>query len=46
MKNVNVRFPDDLHAMIKTAAVSDRRSLNAEILALIEEAIESRQAET
>lgn len=36
MKNVNVRIPDDLHARIKQAAGHDRRSLNAEILWLIE----------
>lgn len=39
MKNVNVRFPDDLHAQIKQAAERDKRSLNAEILWLIERAL-------
>jgi predicted HicB family RNase H-like nuclease len=40
MKNVNVRVPDDLHARIKAAAETDRRSLNAEILWLIEQGLE------
>jgi predicted HicB family RNase H-like nuclease len=40
MKNVNVRIPDELHARIKNAADTDRRSLNAEILWLIEQGLE------
>lgn len=35
-KNVNIRFPDELHARIKEAAAQDRRSFNSEVLALIE----------
>lgn len=42
IKNVNVRIPEDLHARIKTAAALDRRSLNSEILALIDEALTKR----
>lgn len=41
-KNISVRVPDELHARIKEAARLDRRSLNSEILALIEEALTKR----
>jgi predicted HicB family RNase H-like nuclease len=40
MKNLNVRFPDDLHARIQQAAEQDRRSVNAEILWLIERGLD------
>ena len=43
MKNVNVRIPEDLHARIQQAAEHDRRSLNAEILWLIEHGLEIAQ---
>ncbi|WP_405949921.1 TA system antitoxin ParD family protein [Streptomyces prunicolor] len=36
MVNFNVRFPDDLHARVRTQAAADRRSINSEILYLIE----------
>ena len=39
MKNVNVRIPDELHVRIQQAAETDRRSLNAEILWLIEQGL-------
>ncbi len=35
MKNVNVRFPDDLHAQVKASAEASRRSFNSEVLWLI-----------
>ena len=39
MKHVNLRVPDDLHARVKAASDADRRSLNAEILWLIEQGL-------
>ncbi|WGD42349.1 TA system antitoxin ParD family protein [Streptomyces cathayae] len=36
MVNFNVRFPDDLHARVRAQAAADRRSINSEILHLIE----------
>jgi len=45
MKNINVRVPDYLHAQVKRAAERDRRSLNAEILWLIERGLEEGAAE-
>jgi hypothetical protein len=43
MKSISVRIPDDLHARVKTASESDRRSLNAEILWLIERGLEQTE---
>ena len=42
MKNINIRFPDDVHGAIKAAAERDRRSFNAEVIALAEEALSAR----
>nr|WSY57051.1 Arc family DNA-binding protein [Streptomyces sp. NBC_00886] len=36
MVNFNVRFPDNLHARVRAQAAADRRSINSEILYLIE----------
>ncbi|MFE7932275.1 Arc family DNA-binding protein [Streptomyces sp. NPDC057456] len=36
MVNFNVRFPDDIHARVRAQAATDRRSINSEILHLIE----------
>ncbi|WP_051741672.1 Arc family DNA-binding protein [Streptomyces xylophagus] len=36
MVNFNVRFPEDLHARVRAQAATDRRSINSEILYLIE----------
>lgn len=36
MKHVNLRLPDDLHAIVKAAADRDRRSLNSMLIVLIE----------
>lgn len=36
MVNFNVRFPEDLHARVRAQAAADRRSINSEILHLIE----------
>jgi predicted HicB family RNase H-like nuclease len=40
MKHVNVRMPDDLHVRLAAQAETDRRSLNAEILWLIEQGLQ------
>lgn len=36
--NVNVRFPDELHARLKRSADEAHRSLNAQIIWLLEQA--------
>jgi len=36
--NVNVRFPDELHARLKRSADEAHRSLNAQIIWLLDEA--------
>ena len=43
MKNISVRIPDDLHGRIAEAADGDRRSINAEILWLIERGLEQAE---
>jgi len=42
MKHVNLRLPDDLHALIVQAAQHDTRSLNGEIIYLLRWALERR----
>ena len=43
--NTNVRgIPDDLYAAIKALADRDLRSINAEIIILLQEAVARRQA--
>ena len=42
MANISVRIPDDLHALIKESADADRRSLNSQILWLLEAGLASR----
>lgn len=42
MKNITVRVPDDLHALIEKAAETDRRSFNAEILWLAEQGLQQQ----
>jgi hypothetical protein len=39
MIRITLRLPDDLHAQVTAAAERDRRSLNAEILYLIEKGL-------
>ncbi|WP_406455705.1 Arc family DNA-binding protein [Streptomyces sp. NBC_01622] len=36
MVNFNVRFPEELHGRVRAQAAADRRSINSEILYLIE----------
>lgn len=42
VKHVSVRFPGPIHQAIETSAREDRRSINAQILILIEEALAAR----
>jgi predicted HicB family RNase H-like nuclease len=43
MAELTVRIPDDLHAQVREAAQEDRRSVNAEILWLIEQGLAARE---
>jgi predicted HicB family RNase H-like nuclease len=42
MKQLNVRVPDDLHAQLVSLAAEDQRSLNKEILWIIDQYIVAR----
>jgi hypothetical protein len=42
MKHVSLRLPDDLHAALKIFAEADHRSLNSEIITLLERVIADR----
>ncbi|MFD7890970.1 toxin-antitoxin system HicB family antitoxin [Streptomyces albidoflavus] len=46
MVKLNLRLPDDLHARLRIQAAADRRSLNAEILHLIEIGLATAAPET
>jgi hypothetical protein len=41
MKQLNLRIPDEIYELLKRQATKDRRSLNAEILWLIGQALSS-----
>jgi predicted HicB family RNase H-like nuclease len=41
-KNVNVRIPEELHALVKASADADHRSLNSQIIWLLEAGLASR----
>ena len=41
-KNINIRLPDELHALIKATAAEDRRSVNSQIIALVEAGLAAR----
>lgn len=41
--NINVRFPEPVRDRVKEFALADRRSMNAEIISLLEEAMEARE---
>jgi len=43
-KQLKVRIPDDLHARVVAAAATGHRSLNGEILWLIEQALDEETA--
>jgi predicted HicB family RNase H-like nuclease len=40
MKHMNLRLPDDLHALLAEAARADERSLNSEVIWLLRKALE------
>jgi hypothetical protein len=42
MKHLSLRLPDDLLAALAATAEADRRSLNAEVIVMIEEALRRR----
>lgn len=42
-KKYTLRIPEDLHAQIETAAKKERRSLHAQMLVMIQEALDRRQ---
>jgi len=44
-KNVNVRIPDDLHALVKASADADHRSLNSQVIWLLEAGLAVRAEE-
>lgn len=44
-KQLNLRLPDDLHARVAAAAADDHRSMNGEILWLIEQALDEIEDE-
>lgn len=45
-KKITVRMPSDLHEKLAQLAQTDTRSLNAEILVLLREAVEQRERNT
>lgn len=42
MKNLNLRLDDGLHARLTAVAAQDKRSLNSEIIVLLQEALSER----
>ena len=44
MKHLNLRLPDDVHEKLTALAEADHRSLNSEIIVLIEEAARERDS--
>lgn len=42
MKQLTLRLPDDLHALLKTLAETEDRSMHAEVLQAIKEHLERR----
>jgi hypothetical protein len=42
---ISLRIPDPLYARVKAAAGQDRRSAHAEILTLIETALDAREGQ-
>ena len=43
MKNLNVRLPEEMHARLVAAAQDNRRSLNSEVLWLLEQALKASE---
>lgn len=41
-KRITLRLPEEIHEQVAQAAKDDRRSLNAEIVRLLEEALANR----
>jgi len=45
-KKFTLRIPEELHAELERAAKEDMRSLHSQILVLLREAVERRQAQS
>ena len=45
-KNINIRISDTLHALVKTSAEEDYRSLNSQIIWLLEAGLQRRGTPT
>lgn len=41
---ISARFPTDMYEQIKGGAIASRRSLNMELIVLVEEALKEREA--
>lgn len=41
--NIRIRFPEDVRDRVKSFADRDRRSINSEVIALLEEAMNARE---
>jgi hypothetical protein len=44
MKHLSLRLSDNLHAALVIAAENEHRSLNAEVVVMIEEALQGRDS--
>lgn len=44
-KKLTVRLPDELHERLMRSAKTDRRSLNGQIVKLLEEALAARETQ-
>jgi predicted HicB family RNase H-like nuclease len=42
-KNISIRIPDELHVLVKASADADHRSLNSQIIWLLEAGLASRE---
>ena len=44
MKKLNLRLPDELYDILKEMADTDRRSLNSQIIVMLERAVHDRDS--
>jgi predicted HicB family RNase H-like nuclease len=42
--SISIRFPPEIHDRVKDSAAASRRSLNMEVVTLVEEALKEREA--
>lgn len=45
MKSISIRFPDDLHEVIKEISQRENRSFNKQVLTMLQEALGQRHPE-